>query len=51
MPTTIASTSDRAVERAITAQKGVDEVLDSMDDTTLFLKLMKKAEEAAQAAT
>jgi hypothetical protein len=50
MPTTITAASDRSVERSINEQKAVGDVTDAMDDTTIFLKLMKKAEEAAQAA-
>jgi hypothetical protein len=50
MSTTIAAASDRSVQRSIQTQKAVGEVTDAMDDTTIFFKLMKKAEEAAQAA-
>ena len=51
MSTTITAASERSVARSIKQQKAVGEVTDAMDDTTIFLKLMKKAEEAAQAAT
>ncbi|SFV13845.1 hypothetical protein [Pseudoduganella namucuonensis] len=47
---TITAASDRSTQRSIKQQKAIGEVTDAMDDTAIFLKLMKKAEEAAQAA-
>jgi hypothetical protein len=50
MSTTIGAVSDRATKRAIEAQKGVDEAVDGIDTMSIFFKLVKKAEEAAQSA-
>jgi hypothetical protein len=47
----ITDASNRSLARSLQTQKAISESQDAMDDSNIFFKLMKKAEDAAQAAT